>query len=203
MLRDDFATVIFERLAIPLIVVEQAGTVLPGNEEAALWARSDLERLFHEALDAVKPRCGSMPLAARLRALAEINPEAEVDVAFRDRIVHVRMMAFREPIRLGGRPPVAAAALIFDPARLSQARAETASRFYGLTSAETTVARLVLEGLSPIQIATHLRVAQATVRTHLARLFAKTETRRQTELLRLLLLVPPARSARVPNTPSE
>jgi DNA-binding CsgD family transcriptional regulator len=195
MLRHDFAAAIFNRLAVALIIVEQAGTVVPANEEAVrAWAASDLETIFYRVLDVLLPRSGWTPVVARLRALTGATPDTQADVPFQDRTVRVNLVVFPEPARLGGRPPAVAAVLIFDPARMNEARAETASRVYGLTPAETTVARLLLEGLSPAGIATHLHVAQATIRTHLSQLFAKTETRRQAELLRLLLLVPPARS---------
>jgi DNA-binding CsgD family transcriptional regulator len=62
-----------------------------------------------------------------------------------------------------------------------------ASELYGLTAAETRVLRGVIEvgGVAPV--ATLLGSSQATVKTHLQNLFAKTGTRRQAELVRLVV----------------
>jgi DNA-binding CsgD family transcriptional regulator len=58
---------------------------------------------------------------------------------------------------------------------------------YGLTAAQARVAVLLGEGLSLSAIAERLQVRVDTVRTHLKKIFAKTDTRRQSELVRLLL----------------
>jgi DNA-binding CsgD family transcriptional regulator len=94
------------------------------------------------------------------------------------------------------RPPSAAAAivLVVDPeAGLARSIAAFAEAF-GLTRAERQVlARLAL-GESPEAIAARLSTEIATIRSHLHRLFAKTGTRRQAELVALLLRsTPPLR----------
>lgn len=60
-------------------------------------------------------------------------------------------------------------------------------RLFALTSAETRVLKLLLEDRSPRQIAAELGVAITTVRSHLAALFSKTGTRRQSELVRVAI----------------
>jgi DNA-binding CsgD family transcriptional regulator len=57
---------------------------------------------------------------------------------------------------------------------------------FGLTPAEAAVAGRIVQG-DAVEAAAHaLRISPATVRTHLSHVFDKTETRRQTELVRLL-----------------
>jgi DNA-binding CsgD family transcriptional regulator/PAS domain-containing protein len=58
---------------------------------------------------------------------------------------------------------------------------------YRLTRAERQVLARLVAGDTPKEITAALGVGMATVRTHLQRLFAKTDTRRQAELLTLLL----------------
>jgi DNA-binding CsgD family transcriptional regulator len=46
---------------------------------------------------------------------------------------------------------------------------------------------LLIQGLSPYEAAGSLRCSETTVRTHLKRLFAKTGTRGQADLMRLAM----------------
>ena len=64
------------------------------------------------------------------------------------------------------------------------------SALFGLTSAETRLAALLLSGASIAEIAAAQGRSLATVRTHLARLMAKTDTTRQGELLLRLTDIP-------------
>jgi DNA-binding CsgD family transcriptional regulator len=57
---------------------------------------------------------------------------------------------------------------------------------FGLTGREAEVASLLAEGASLATISRRLRVEPATARTHLKRIFEKTRTGRQTELVALL-----------------
>jgi DNA-binding CsgD family transcriptional regulator len=58
---------------------------------------------------------------------------------------------------------------------------------YGLTAAEAAVVRGLVEGRSLEEIAAERRVKPDTARTQLKQVFAKTRTRRQAELVRLVL----------------
>ena len=55
------------------------------------------------------------------------------------------------------------------------------ARDHSLTGAETRVAARLLLGENTIQVARKLGVAPTTVRTHLQRILAKTDTHRQSE----------------------
>ena len=58
---------------------------------------------------------------------------------------------------------------------------------YGLTRMEATVAVALLESDSLVTVAEKLGIEHATVRTHIHNVFAKTNTQRQAELVRLIL----------------
>ena len=84
-------------------------------------------------------------------------------------------------IRLAGELGVDAVGFIF--ARESKRR---------VTPAEARVACALVRGLSPQEAADACGVALGTVRTQLKAVFAKTRTRRQAELVRLLIGLSPA-----------
>jgi DNA-binding CsgD family transcriptional regulator len=62
----------------------------------------------------------------------------------------------------------------------------TSHDILGLTTRELEVARLLTEGFPLVDIAAQMNVKPGTVRTHLKRLFLKTGTRRQAEVVALL-----------------
>jgi DNA-binding CsgD family transcriptional regulator len=65
-----------------------------------------------------------------------------------------------------------------NPARLQQ--------MYGLTSAEAQLATSLACGSTPLEIARRRKLSRTTIRSQLAALFSKTETKRQSELVALL-----------------
>lgn len=71
------------------------------------------------------------------------------------------------------------------PSRSAHVR--SLEELYGLTHAEARVASRVGRGLAVKEIAADLHISVETVRTHLKRIYAKTGTRRQAELVRLIL----------------
>jgi len=85
-------------------------------------------------------------------------------------------------------------ALLFitDPDAAVSVRKETLCEDFGLTPAEAAVAVEVLEADGLQAAAGRLGISLATARTHLAHVFDKTRTRRQSELVRLLLQSRPA-----------
>lgn len=82
-----------------------------------------------------------------------------------------------------------AAALVFvsDPEQRVEPPLEALRRHWGLTRAEARVASLLAAGENLEDIAEQLRVQANTARAHLKKVFVKTETRRQAELVALLL----------------
>jgi DNA-binding CsgD family transcriptional regulator len=61
------------------------------------------------------------------------------------------------------------------------------SRLYGLTVAESRLALLLIQGHSTRDISRILNITRETLKTHLKHIFRKTDTRRQGELISLLL----------------
>ncbi|MCR4267429.1 hypothetical protein [Nitratireductor sp. ZSWI3] len=77
--------------------------------------------------------------------------------------------------------------LIIDPERQPDPRPSVLRQLYGLTAAETAVAARITRGDGLQSVADELAVSLSTARTQLQKVFEKTGTHRQAELVRLLL----------------
>ncbi len=81
--------------------------------------------------------------------------------------------------------------LIIDPEDEPEPAVALLRRLYRLTEAEAEVALHVMHGADLKQISEELSISYTTVRTHLQHVFDKTDTHRQAELVRLLLVLTP------------
>lgn len=87
-------------------------------------------------------------------------------------------------------PPGTALVFVNAPGTMDRAQTEVLRRLYGLTPAETDIAVLIAMGKNAKDIADELGVRENTVRIHLKRIFGKTGTKRQAELVKLVLSGP-------------
>ena len=83
-------------------------------------------------------------------------------------------------------------ALVFvtDPRTPAKSRALVMRQLYGLTPSEARVADHLLDGFEVRDAAAQLDITLETCRFHIKRVLAKTGTRRQSELIRLMLSLP-------------
>ena len=79
------------------------------------------------------------------------------------------------------------AVFVSDPERGPDICVQTLIELYDLTPAEAKIAARLAAGLSPAAIAEELDVQVNTVRVHMRAIFSKTQVRRQTDLVRLIL----------------
>lgn len=84
----------------------------------------------------------------------------------------------------------AAALFVTDPETCSEPPVELLRRQWNLTPKEADLAQRLTAGLSLSEAADEMEITQGTARNHLKRLFEKTETHRQSEMVRLLLSGP-------------
>jgi DNA-binding CsgD family transcriptional regulator/PAS domain-containing protein len=84
--------------------------------------------------------------------------------------------------------PFAASVAMFtkDPVQVPLMPGEAFARLYKLTGGELRVLLALAQGLGAKEAADMLGISEPTVRTHLQHIFAKTDTLRQADLLRLL-----------------
>ena len=99
-------------------------------------------------------------------------------------LAHVIPLAANRAVSIFDIDQPAAAVFIVDPAADFGARVRRFASRFRLTPGETRVVAVIIGG-EGLQAATErLKISRATVRTHLDRIFSKTETNRQTELIR-------------------
>jgi DNA-binding CsgD family transcriptional regulator len=84
---------------------------------------------------------------------------------------------------------------IIDPARTTAIPLARIMDAYGLTRAEAKVALAAAAGNTIAETARLLTLSPNTIKTHLRKVFAKTSTRRQTELAKLMASVDRVRTA--------
>lgn len=83
--------------------------------------------------------------------------------------------------------------LLTDPDRAPETPAQLLRRVYGLTRKEAQLALALAGGATLANAAEGLRIAEGTARRHLAAIFARTGIHRQSDLVRLILSLPPTR----------
>lgn len=79
-----------------------------------------------------------------------------------------------------------AAIFISRAAQPRELQTEALQLLYDLTPAETRILMLAVEGLTQVEIAKRLGIAPSTAKTHLLNVYAKTNTNRRAELVRLI-----------------
>jgi DNA-binding CsgD family transcriptional regulator len=85
--------------------------------------------------------------------------------------------------------------IVQDPAEPARLPTQALAELYGLTPAESRVIEHIAHGQTPQHAADELGVNLTTVKTHLQKIFAKTNTARQADLVQLLArATPPLRN---------
>jgi DNA-binding CsgD family transcriptional regulator len=79
-----------------------------------------------------------------------------------------------------------------DPDRPEETRTEILQRLYGLSPSQARLAELLASGCSLARAAKQLGITLVSARQYLKLIFQKTGTHRQAELVRKILLIPPA-----------
>jgi DNA-binding CsgD family transcriptional regulator len=170
------------------IAVDRFGFVLTANAAALTLFDDDLH-IRSRRLFVADPRAKNalQILLDHMRTTPDTAPLRREPFAVRRREkapVVVRVL----PVHPAARSPFlgARALLTFSCAETKAALDSSLVKAFGLTPAEARLAALIAEGRSPGEAAEKLGVAYATVRNQLKAVFAKTDTRRQSELVALL-----------------
>jgi DNA-binding CsgD family transcriptional regulator/PAS domain-containing protein len=101
-------------------------------------------------------------------------------------IVHALPLTSGERRRAGAGYAAVAALFVRKAAQEEPAPYEAIARLYKLTPSELRVLLAIVQRGGVPEVADALGISEATVKTHLHRLFAKTDTRRQAELVKLV-----------------
>lgn len=172
-----------------LFVNAAAGQVLDARDGLSLVrgalhaARSEDSAAIRRLVRSCLPSSWGIEPAAAGGVIGILRPAERTPYSLRIEPIRVSGLGIR------GREP-AVAVLFADPDREPAAPHELLHQLYGLTPAESRLAVELCEGSDVAQIAELHGLSVATVRTHLRHLLEKTGTRRQGELVSLLLRGP-------------
>jgi len=121
-------------------------------------------------------------LNGRLQRWARLaTPEAELRLSYRDAGSSFTLAISLAEDCNDAAEPARFVVVMQEQAGAIDRKLAHVARDHGLTTAETRVAERLLLGENTIQAARKLGVAPTTVRTHLQRILAKTDTHRQSE----------------------
>jgi DNA-binding CsgD family transcriptional regulator len=162
------------------IVSQRDGLLLtPDGLRAALANEtSALRRLIH---DAIATRLGSGGQSGGALTLSRPSLKRSLNMLVTPLFPQNSLNAQRE---------AAVAVFLSDPEAQEEGDEDTLRRFYGLTPAEAALAGHVVAGEVLKRTSETLQVSMNTAKTHLKRIFEKTGTRRQAELVHLVLTSP-------------
>jgi PAS domain-containing protein len=181
-------TSLLDHLVLGVVLIDDRGRVTYANRSAA--------ELFgvEPGLTEVARVDGRDPRTEALRRV--LPPTSEDDFSVRahpvdGRSLQVLYTALSWPDPLGGEARnFARAIFIGDSKRRSGAPVESLGSAYGFTHGESRLAGLLAADLTLAEAAAELDITESTARTVLKRILAKTGTRRQASLVRLLLSGP-------------
>lgn len=199
----DLRTIASDRLAETLdalttavFLVDAESRVVHRNEAAERLASAGATVRVSQgklvATDASSRRSLAEAIGRAARGELEL-PQAPYSIAIGDASVGNRMMATILALRqqrVGGRfRPFAATAAVFvqDPEAGKARPGEAFAALYGLTPAELRFLIALASAGSVVDAAAALGVGEATGRTHMRSIFAKTGTSKQAELVELLM----------------
>jgi DNA-binding CsgD family transcriptional regulator len=181
-----FGVVLVDAAARACLVNQVAQLILAGRDGLLLRQKSlvatkpaetnEIRELIARAIDASSTKGLGSGAALSVTRPSSKRPLQLLVVPIRSRAAN---------LTVGSSAP-AAAIFLSDPERESVAPEEILRQFYGLTPAESRLATELLRHHSVTEAAEILRISRNTARTQLKRLFEKTNTRRQSELLQLL-----------------
>lgn len=187
-----------ERLRIGVVLVNGQGKVLLANRTArALANQDDGFALSHDGLALTRS-----DEAANLRRLIQGASTTSTGKGFNSGgVLCVSRPSLKRPYSIlvaphaknhGSLSSLQPAAIIFisDPEQEEIPDELVLSKLFGFTPAEAKLAALLAQGRSLKEAADTSGVARSTVRSQLKKLFEKTNTRRQGELIRLLMNSP-------------
>lgn len=188
--RAEFA--VLDRLSAGIVLLDRAAVVVFANAAArSMTARDGPLRLRNSVLTTATPG-RAQKLAGLVDAAARGTPVGTMSIPHPDdgRLFKISAVTMRrrdiDRFWVLGMRDVATMLVIHDPALPMAVPAEWIMDAYGLTPAEARVALCMASGATIPEAAHKLNISTNTIKTHLRKVFAKTGTSRQAELVRLI-----------------
>lgn len=188
-------------VVVPLMILDAKAKVLCANQvaEQLLRARdglrSDKARLVADNATeraALERAIAKAAITAETRSMRPERPQLapSVKVTLRDgTILSIALLPLRPQNELRARSPSSARvlALVHDPRKVVRVDRAVVAELHGLTATEAELAASLAEGKTLAEFADARGTSEQTARTHLKRILDKTDTRRQADLVRLVL----------------
>jgi len=182
--------------SVAVILFDNKGRMIVANDAArCTWDAHDGIRMGNRA---------PVPISLKDAARFQLALEHQIASNSAESIEPCKSAVFLIQRQAGRRPfvatmiPVPAAAVkpgdpavimyLFDPSHDHSDHLGAVCELYGLSQVETRLAHHLVSGKTLDEAAIAMRVKSPTARTYLKQIFSKTETHRQTELMRLLML---------------
>ncbi len=193
-MRSEAALKVLDRLHLGVVVVAQGcEPVIVNSYAQELIARGDGLAVGPDGLRAAR-KDETSELRRLLAASAPCGERAPVSGGQMriSRLSGERSLAVRvSPLQVAGsatgREQPVAAVFICDPEQSGATTDEALRQLYGLTKAEAHIAQVLAQGTRLVEASKILGITTETARTHLKRIFSKTGTAGQVELVHLLL----------------
>lgn len=183
---------ILDRLTAGVVLLDRRASVLYANAAARALSAHDGPLELRRTTVTVRSPPHAQRLAALVRAALLGVPSASISVPRPSDGAPLAIIVSSVRGKDIGRftdlhlPDAAVMLFIVDPANRLDIPPAVVMNAFGLTRAEARVALAVSSGLSVPEVAIQLGLSPNTVKTHLRRVFAKTGTGRQAELVRLM-----------------
>lgn len=197
-LRSEMLEKTLDVLAAGVFLTSRDGRVVYMNEAAERQVRNGTAiRIVNNRLDPVDSAASAALSMAIDRAAGDDDAGSQRSLAIPNGS-GAGYIATLLPVQRGQRAdivaPFAAAVAVFmqDPLDAPLLPGEAFARLHKLTGAELRVLLALAQGLGAKEAADMLGIGEPTVRSHLQHMFAKTQTLRQADLLRLLQTSTPA-----------
>ena len=189
--RSEMLAAALDALAAGVVLTASDGQVVYMNAAAAQQIETGgVIRVFNNRLSPVDPAAAHALRAALVESSDDRRKSAEggntLALPNRDGSgILVTILPLARDDKQGVSEQITAI-FIQDPNVRPQCPGEAFAKLYGLTGGELRVALALMRGLTPQQVASVLLISLETVKTHLKRIFQKTDTCRQAELLTLM-----------------
>lgn len=194
--RSDSLEAALNTVDLGIILVDREGRLVFVNELASdLLERSTVLRRRGQVLAAMT-LAETIELQSSIALAIAMNADETVVRVLPERSALLKLENGSERVivaTLPARDPadcaaaVAAVILVLAPSDDGEMLVAPACRLYGLSAVETRLACHIVAGRSLQEASAAMRIKEQTARTYLKQVFAKTDVRRQVDLVRLLL----------------
>lgn len=181
-------------MSVGIVLLSRRGRILYSNRLALqILAQSDGLLADRHGLVAASSSSGQ-----KLRRAIATACDSQLEMSPSEDVLAVERPSGKRPFTIFVTPVsrrlfereasgVVAAVFVADPEMIDSTPVELLMRWYGLSEKEAVVARHLMHGETLAQAAQSLEITHNTARTHLQRIFNKTATHHQGELIRLLM----------------